>query len=103
MATGKDSIENLHLHTFAEITQTDEAGHEFWWARQLGKVLEYAEFRNFSPVIERAKVACENSGQAVEDHFVEMHEMVPIGSGAERPMLSYALSRYARRPSGSGR
>ena len=93
--TDKKSIEQTHSQTFADIRQMDKTGNEFWGARQLGKVLNYAEYRNFSPVIEKAKIACKNSGQAVEDHFVEMHEMVQIGSGAERSMPSYALSRYA--------
>jgi DNA-damage-inducible protein D len=88
-------IENKHYQTFEEIKQVSPDGSEFWMARQLSKILNYAEFRNFLPVIEKAKRACANSGQLVENHFVEMHEMVPIGSGAEREMESYALSRYA--------
>lgn len=90
-----DEIENHHHQTFEGIKHTDSAGAEFWMARQLSKILEYAEFRNFLPVIEKAKRACVNSGQPLENHFVEMHEMVPIGSGAEREMSSFALSRYA--------
>lgn len=91
----KEYVEKVHHRTLAEIKQVNQVGEEFWWARQLGKILEYAEYRNFLPVIEKAKKACENSGQPISDHFVEMHEMVPIGSGAEREMESYALSRYA--------
>lgn len=91
----KDDIEQLHHQTFEDIKQINEYDQEFWSARKLGKVLEYAEYRNFLPVIEKAKEACRNSGQPVEDHFVEMHEMVSIGSGAERKMESYGLSRYA--------
>ncbi|MFH1964725.1 MAG: DNA damage-inducible protein D [Acidobacteriota bacterium] len=92
----KDSnIEKKHYQTFEEIKNTGPDGSEFWMARQLSRILEYAEFRNFLPVIEKAKKACQNSGQQVENHFVEMHEMVPIGSGAERKMESFALSRYA--------
>lgn len=83
-------------HTsFESIRVINEQGGEVWLARQLAKVLDYAEFRNFLPVIEKAKKACENSGQAVADHFVEIHEMVEIGSGAQRKMDSFALSRYA--------
>ncbi len=66
---------------FEQIRQVDENGNEFWSARQIAKVLDYAEFRNFIPVIERAKVACINSGQLIENHFVDFHEMVAIGSG----------------------
>lgn len=88
-------IEKRHHQTFENIRQLGKEGSEFWMARQLGKILDYAEYRNFLPVIEKAKKACVNSGQPVENHFVEMHEMVSIGSGAERKMESYALSRYA--------
>ena len=90
-----NTIQNQHHQTFETIKQTQDEGSEFWMARQLGKVLDYAEYRNFLPVIEKAKKACVNSGQPIENHFVEMHEMVQIGSGAERNMPSYALSRYA--------
>lgn len=83
-------------HTsFESIRVINEQGGEIWLARQLAKVLDYAEYRNFLPVIEKAKKACENSGQSVADHFVENHEMVEIGSGAQRKMDSFALSRYA--------
>jgi DNA-damage-inducible protein D len=91
----KNEIENQHHQTFEKIKQINEFGQEYWSARLLGKILEYAEYRNFLPVIEKAKEACRNSGQLVEDHFVEMHEMVSIGSGAARKMDSYGLSRYA--------
>ncbi|MCB9497417.1 MAG: DNA damage-inducible protein D [Fibrobacteria bacterium] len=80
---------------FESLRRTNEEGEEFWWARELGKALDYAEFRNFLPVIERARTACSESGHPVPDHFVEMHEMVEIGSGARRPMPSFALTRYA--------
>lgn len=91
---GKE-IEKAHHETFEKLKKVNEYGQEYWMARKLSKVLDYAEFRNFLPVIEKAIIACENSGQRVADHFVEMHEMVPIGSGAERKMPSLALSRYA--------
>jgi len=91
----KNDVEKRNYQTFEDIKKTSDDGSEFWLARQLGKILDYAEYRNFLPVIEKAKKACALSGQAIENHFVEMHEMVPIGSGAERKMDSYALSRYA--------
>lgn len=90
-----NDIEKSHHKTFENLKQTNEVGQEFWWARQLGKVLEYAEYRNFLPVIEKAKTACKNSGHAIDDHFVELHEMIELGKGGVREMESYALSRYA--------
>lgn len=61
----------------------------------MAKALEYSEYRHFQPVIERAKEACVNSGQKLTDHFEDILEMVPIGSGAERKTDSVRLSRYA--------
>lgn len=81
------------LSLFEQIKQTDESGNEYWAARQLAKVLEYADFRNFSTVIAKAKEACKNSGQLFENHIVAFNEMVPIGSGAHRQMKSVKLSR----------
>ena len=80
---------------FEQIKRLDENGTEFWSARDWSKVLEYLEYRNFQPAIERAKEACQNSGQLLENHFVDRHEMVAIGSGAKREMPSFKLSRYA--------
>lgn len=80
---------------FEQIKEVDENGNEYWGARKLSKVLEYREFRNFLPVIQKAKEACENSGEQLKNHFVELNEMVSIGSGAERGMNSVKLSRYA--------
>ncbi|MCA4896134.1 MAG: DNA damage-inducible protein D [Cytophagales bacterium] len=83
------------LTLFEQIKQTNEQGNEFWSARDLAKVLEYSEYRHFLPVIERAKEACKNSGQSIANHFEDILEMVPIGSGAQRTSESVKLSRYA--------
>lgn len=80
---------------FEQIKETDENGNEFWGARKLSKILDYAEFRNFQPVIERAKEACKNSGQDPLDHFVDYHEMIQLGKGASKDFPSVKLSRYA--------
>lgn len=58
-------------------------------------VLEYAQWRRFSDAIERAKIACQNSGFIIEDHFADVGKMVGIGSGAEREVDDVMLSRYA--------
>nr|WP_295928744.1 DNA damage-inducible protein D [uncultured Dyadobacter sp.] len=80
---------------FEQIKKTDDEGNEFWSARDLAKVLEYTEYRNFKPVIKKAKEACKQSGQSVDNHFVHLHEMVVIGSGANRSLENVKLSRYA--------
>jgi DNA-damage-inducible protein D len=84
-----------HHATFEAIRHLDEAGHEFWQARQLAEVLEYSQYRHFLPVIERAGEACRNSGRTVADHFEDVLTMVEIGSGAQREIQDVRLSRYA--------
>ncbi|MCC6414183.1 MAG: DNA damage-inducible protein D [Saprospiraceae bacterium] len=80
---------------FEQIKRLNDQGMEYWSARDLAKVLDYAEYRNFQPAIDRAKEACQNSGQQVADHFVDMHEMIGIGKGGKRSVESVELSRYA--------
>ena len=80
---------------FESIKHTDENGNEFWYGRELMKVLEYSEYRKFVPVIKKAIISCENSNQDVKDHFVQVAEMVEIGSKAKRKLDNYKLSRYA--------
>jgi len=86
---------NEQTSVFEQIKKVDEQGIEYWSARQLWKILEYAEYRHFVPVIEKAKIACKNSGHPVENHFEDILEMVPIGSGTERSLDTVKLSRYA--------
>ena len=81
--------------TFEGIKRTREDGTEFWLARELAHVLDYAKWENFSKVIDRAILACRNSGFETTDHFPEVGKMVEIGSGAKRKQIDYELSRYA--------
>lgn len=80
---------------FEDVAQVDEDGVEFWFARDLQKLLGYAEYRNFLSVIQKAKDACFQSDQRVEHHFVDVNKMVEIGSGAEREIDNIKLTRYA--------
>jgi DNA-damage-inducible protein D len=81
-------------NTFERIKRVNQSGAEFWSARDLARVLEYNDFRNFIGVITKAREACANSGHTVSDHFVDTTEMVGIGSGAQRPIEDWVLSRY---------
>jgi DNA-damage-inducible protein D len=80
---------------FELIRRTNEAGVEFWASRDFAQVLGYADYRNFEQVIQKARMACFNSGQRIEDHFVDITEMIEIGKGGKRPITSTLLSRYA--------
>jgi DNA-damage-inducible protein D len=84
-----------HTTLFESIKELDENRNEYWGARKLSKVLEYSEFRHFSPVIERAKEACKNSGHEVADHFEDYLEEILHGKGAKQDYESIKLSRYA--------
>jgi DNA-damage-inducible protein D len=80
--------------TFEEIKHIDENGIEFWYARELMISLGYKDWRYFDGVIDKAKVACENSNISVIDHFVVNNKMVEAGV-ATKTKKDYKLSRYA--------
>lgn len=89
------NIVNYNEQTFESIKHVNENGQEFWYARELQKVLGYSEWRNFQNVINKAKDACLNSGNNVQDHFVDVNKMVGIGSNAIRAVDDIEFSRYA--------
>ena len=80
--------------SFEEIKRTKEDGTEYWSARELSEVLEYKQWRNFAKVIDRAKLACQNSGRRIDDDFAEVSKIVEAGS-TQKKVLDYELSRYA--------
>lgn len=81
--------------TFENIKHMDEFENEFWYARELQKVLEYKEWRNFELVINKAKKACENSKQNVLQHFVDINKTLKMPNNATKFIKDYKLSRYA--------
>jgi DNA-damage-inducible protein D len=84
-----------HASPFERIRKVNEAGNEYWESRDLAEVLDYTQYRNFEAVIEKAKLACFNSGHRIDDHFADVSKMVEIGSGATREIKVTLLSRYA--------
>jgi len=72
----KPSVPN-GVSPFERIRRTNAAGAEYWSSRDFAQVLGYSDYRNFGQVILKARAACFNSGQRIEDHFVEITEMVP--------------------------
>ena len=90
-----NKIDDIRVSVFEKIRHNDQEGNESWLARELMQILEYSEYRHFLPVIEKAKEACNNSGQVIHNHFEEILDMVEIGSGAKREIKDVKLSRYA--------
>jgi DNA-damage-inducible protein D len=83
------------ISPFERIRRTNAAGAEYWPSRAFAQVLGYTDYRNFEQVIKKAKTACFNSGQRIEDHFVDITEMIEIGKGGQRPVATVCMSRYA--------
>ncbi len=80
---------------FEQIRRVNAAGNEHWSSRDFARVLGYTDYRNFEQVVAKARVACFNSGQRIEDHFVDITEMIEIGKGGQRPVHTTLMSRYA--------
>lgn len=81
--------------TFEQIKHYTDDGVEFWYARELQKALEYSEWRNFTTVIERAKIACVNSDIPVDECFVDVNKTSPMPNGGTKDIGDIMLSRYA--------
>jgi DNA-damage-inducible protein D len=81
--------------TFEGHAQQTDTGVEYWLARDIQHLLGYAEWRNFSNVLSKAKTACEAAGSVVADHFVEVNKMVELGSGSMREVEDVMLTRFA--------
>ena len=90
-----DTLEKYTEKNFEDIKHIDEYGNEYWYARELQVALDYKRWDKFCNVIESAKIACENSNNAVLNHFSQVGKMVEIGSGAKRKQMDFKLSRYA--------
>lgn len=73
----------------------DESGVEYWMARELMPLLGYERWENFDNAIKRSMESCKTSGIAMSDHFREITKMVKLGSGAQRNVKDYMLTRYA--------
>lgn len=90
---------NQYKSSFDSIAKkiTDDSGEsvEVWYARELQALLGYARWENFVVAINRAFDSCKTQGISVDDHFREVTKMVSLGSGAQRPVQDFMLTRYA--------
>ena len=90
-----NELENINETVFESIRHVDDEGNEYWYARELQKVLEYTEWRKFVGVIKKAINSCKASNYVASDHFVGTDKMINLGKGGQRKVPDYKLSRYA--------
>jgi DNA-damage-inducible protein D len=91
----KTEVIHTLTETFEAHAQQTESGVEYWLARDLQHLLGYSEWRNFTAVISKAKTACEVSGHAPGDHFVDVNKTISMPKGAEKEVPDIMLTRYA--------
>lgn len=83
------------LHKSFENCAHEKHGVEFWYARELQNLLGYERWENFENAINKAKIACNNAKQSMDDHFRDVTKMVDLGSGSKRDVQDIMLTRYA--------
>ena len=87
-------LEKYNENMFESIKHIDEYGNEYWYARELMSILQYSNWQNFVKVIDKAKIACVNSGYDVEDWFTDVNKPIITGKGKVEYILDYKLNRY---------
>ena len=88
------NLQNTEYKNFEDIKNIREDGTEFWYARELCRVLQYSKWENFAKVIDKAKMACKNSGNNLDNDFPEVRKIVDAGA-LQKNIIDYELSRYA--------
>ena len=90
-----NELENYTNDTFEGIKHVDGDGTEFWYARELQKVLGYSKWQNFKKIIEKAMISCKNSEISTNYCFTDVSKPIISGKGKEELIEDYMLNRYA--------
>ena len=90
----KKIVDKYTNNIFENIKHIDDYGNEYWYARELSKVLEYKDWRNFLKVLNKAKDACKNSGFNIDEQLVEVNRLSKRNNNATINIQDYKLSRY---------
>ena len=85
----------VQLYSAFEQAALEVDGVECWSARELQTLLGYSKWENFANVIDKAKIACENVGHIVSEHFPDVRKTIPMPKGAQKEIDDYLLTRYA--------
>ena len=88
------NIEKYSENIFESIKHIDQNGNEYWYARELSKVLKYRDWRNFQKVVDKAIISAKNSVLDNGDWVVEVNRPIKTGKGKEELIKDYKLSRY---------
>ncbi len=89
------NLKAIEYKPFEAIKHTAVDGTEYWYARELAVALEYVQWRNFAKVLDRAMLACKNSGYGLSDHFAEVSKTIEMPKSATKKVVDYKLTRYA--------
>jgi DNA-damage-inducible protein D len=90
-----DHLPSLGGKSFEDMKMTNEHGAEYWSARDIQPLLGYDQWRRFDNAVKKAQTSCEQSGNDCDHHFASAGKMVELGSGSERKVTDYHLSRFA--------
>lgn len=90
-----EKVQIARLHTNFEDCAHEKEGTEFWYARELQTLLGYDRWENFENAIHKAKIACQNAKQPVNDHFLDITKTIPMPKGATKEVIDIMLTRYA--------
>ena len=93
--TKMNELENINETLFESIRHVDDEGNEYWYARELQKVLQYNKWENFKKVILKAKLSCNASSYEISEQFLDIRKPIIGGNGNVQYVCDYKLSRYA--------